>query len=328
MEAPVAVTGAAGFVGSYLVRLLRAQDLPVRAVIRSTGDAAALRALGCEVAVGDVRDRASLLGAFTGCRAVVHLVAIIRERGGQTFDEVNRQGTANAVAVAREAGVPRVVHMSALGAAPDAPLYLRSKWDGEEEVRRSAVPFVIFRPSFLIGPGGGVAAQLADVVRFALWYPLVRLLGGRGLFAALARLTPVVPVLGSGQYRSMPVAIDDVLGAMGQALTRDDVLGHTYEIGGPEVLTYDALLDRVARTRGVRRWKVHLPMPVVRAAVAAFALMPDPLITKEEADALFTDNVCDNAPAVRTFGLQLRPVDQALGEALAGTGEKTMGRMP
>jgi len=309
-------------VASYLIPLLRGEGLPVRGIVRSTRDAPRLRALGCEVAVADVRNRSSLVDAFAGCGAVIHLVAIIRERAGQTFDAINREGAGNAVTAAREAGAGRFLHLSALGAAPQAPRYLRSKWAGEEEVRRGGVPFVIFRPSFLLGSGGGSAAQFAQVVRFGPWYPVALLLGGRPFFAALAALTPVVPVLGSGKYRSMPVAVADVLAVMRQTLERDDVLGRTFDIGGPEVLTYDELIIRVARVLGLRRWLLHLPRPAARAVIALFAALPNPPITRDEAEALFTDTICDNTEVMRTFGLRMRPVDQALREALGRLGEK------
>jgi len=323
MQGPIAVTGATGFVGSHLVRMLRAEGLSVRGVVRSTRRGAALRALGCEVMLGDVRDRTSLRAAFDGCAAVVHLVAVIRERGEQTFEAINRVGVANAVAAASAAGCARFVHLSALGAAPEGPRYLRSKWAGEQEVRAGGLPFVIFRPSILLGRGGGAAVQLAEVARFGPWYPLVLLVGGRWVFGRLAALVPIIPVLGSGTYRSMPVALDDILPALRQALDRNDVLGQTYEIGGPEALTYDALVQTVARVLGLRRVLVHLPGPVARAVVALFSALPDPPITRDEAMSLLSDNVCDNGPAVRTFGLTLRPVEQALREALSGPEEKT-----
>ena len=323
MPAPIAVTGATGFVGSHLIRRLRDEGLPVRALVRSTRYAGELRALGCEVAVGDVRDRASLAAAFAGCFAGVKLVAILRERRGQTFDAINRQGAANAVGAAADAGVARFVHLSALGAARDAPRYPRSKWAGEEAVRAGGIPFVIFRPSILLGAGGGAAAQFADITRFGVWYPLVLLIGARGLFRMLASLTPIVPVLGTGRYRSMPIALNDLLPAVRAALDRDDVLGQTYEVGGPEILTYDELVGRVARVLGLRRLLVHLPDPLARRLVAAFALLPAPPITPDEADALLVDNLCDPAPAVRTFGLRLRPVEQALREALTPSKAKT-----
>ncbi len=315
-QGPVAVTGAGGFVGNRLVRHLHTHGHAVRGVVRSTRDARALRDAGCEVAIADVRDAASLREAFAGARAVIHLVAILREHGEETFDAVNHAGAANAASAARGAGVDRFIHLSVLGAGPQATRYLRSKWMGEEAVRSAGVPSVIFRASLLIGPGGGAAAQFAEVVRFGPWYPLVLLLGGKAFFAGVASLTPLVPVLGSGRYRSMPVALDDVLPAVLQALDRPDVLGQRFEIGGPQVLTYNEIMDTTARVLGLRRWPVHLPAWASRMFVRAFALLPNPPITEDERQALFTDNLCDNAPALHTFDLRLRPFEVAMREAL------------
>lgn len=310
------VTGAGGFVGRRLVRLLREHGRAVRGVVRSTQDARALREAGCEMAIADVRDPASLRQAFSGARAVIHLVAILRERGEDTFDAVNHAGADHAASAAREAGVDRFVHLSALGAGPLATRYLRSKWLGEEAVRSAGVPWVIFRASLLIGPGGGAAAQFADVVRFGPWYPLVLLLDGRMLLARLASLTPVVPVLGSGRYRSMPVALDDLLPAVIDVLDRPDVVGRTFEIGGPQALTYNEIMDTTARVLRLRRRRLHLPLWAARAVVRMFALLPNPPITEDERQALFEDNLCDNAEARQTFDLRLRPFETAMREAL------------
>lgn len=281
---PVAVTGAGGFVGRRLVQRLREHGVAVRGIVRSAGDGAALRAQGCEVAVADIRDRTALRGAFAGAQAVVHLVAVLRERRAQTFEAINHRGAAHAAAAAGDAAVNRFIHLSALGASSSAGRYLRSKWAGEEAIRATGVPFVIFRPSILIGPGGGAAAQFADVVRFGPWYPLVLMWQARGISGPLAAVLPLVPVLGSGQYRSMPVALDDVLPAVVEAVDRPDVTGRTYEIGGPQVLTYNEIIDTTARLLGLRRRRVHLPMPVARAVVQALGLLPNPPITRDEAD--------------------------------------------
>jgi NADH dehydrogenase len=313
---PVAVTGAGGFVGRHLLPRLREGGYAVRGVVRTARDADLIRGAGYEAVVADVRDPEALIGAFAGARAAVHLVAILRERRGQTFAAVNQDGAAQAAAAARAAGVDRFVHVSALGAGPAASRYLRSKWAGEEAVRAAGVPWVVFRPSIFIASGGGAAAQFADVVRFGPWYPLVLTVGGRGLFRALAAVTPVVPVLGSGAYRSMPVALDDVLPAVVAAVGRADLTGRIFEVGGPQVLTYDEIMATTARALGLRRWRVHLPPAATRAVVRAFAVLPDPPITDDEAQALFEENLCDNTVVLQTFGLRLRPFETAMREAL------------
>jgi uncharacterized protein YbjT (DUF2867 family) len=314
---PVAVTGANGFVGSHLVPVLRAAGFPVRAIVRTTGAAAGLRAQGCEVALADVRSRASLDDPLAGCRAVIHLVAVIREHDGVTFDAVNRGGTANVAAAARDGGVGRVVHFSVLGAGPSAPRYPRSRWAGEEALRGAGVPFVIFRPSFIFGGGGGIARQLSDLVRLGPWYPIKQLTGWEGPLPRLAAVTPVVPVMGSGEYQSMPVHAGDLMEAVTQAVKRDDVLGRVFEIGGPQVVTFNALLDAVAEELHLRRWMLHLPLPLARALAWTLAVLPRPPITREELDALLIDNVCDNTDVTQTFGLTLTPLREALRAALA-----------
>lgn len=313
---PVAVTGAGGFVGRRLIRHLRKLGHPVRGIVRSPRDVDALRASGYEAARADVRDPASLRTAFAGVRAVVHLAAILREHGDETFDAVNHIGAGNVAAAAREAGVDRVVHLSVVGAHPQARRYARSKWMGEQAVRSSGVPAVIFRSSILIGPGGGAAAQFADVVRFGPWYPLVLQFGGRGLFGPLASLAPLAPVLGSGAYRLMPVALDDVLPALVVSVDRADLEGQIFEIGGPQVLTYNEIVDTTAHLLGLRRRRLHLPPWAVRAVVRAFSILPNPPITDDEAQALFDENLCDNSAAVQAFNLQLRPFDAAMREAI------------
>ncbi len=321
----VAVTGATGFVGSHVVRMLRGAGTPVRAVVRPqtkrSDRLAAIQAQGADVVYADVGDLGALERALDGCDAVVHLVAIIRERVGSIFDLVNRRGAAEVAAAAKAAGVGRIVHLSALGASSQAPRYLQSKFAGEEAIRQGGVPSVILRPSFIIGPGGGAAEQFAAVVRLGPWYPLFLLGAPRRPLAALAALTPIVPVLGSGQYRSMPLDIRDLLEVIRQALVRPDTLGDVFELGGPDVLTYDRLIDEVAAVLRVRRWKAHMPLSFARALVREFRYLPNPPITLDEFDALLVDNVCDNTKAIRTFGLKLTPFREAMRDALRGDGE-------
>src|SRR2546426_5115617 len=316
----VAVTGAAGFIGSHLVRMLREEGIDVRAVVRPGTKKnlrmAAIQGLGCTVAYADVGDVGALERAFDGCAAVVHLVAIIRERVGATFDLVNRRGAAEVAAAARVSGVKRIVHLSALGAGPEAPRYLQSKWAGEEAIRHSGVPTVIVRPSFVIGPGGGAAAQFAAVVRLGPWYPVDLLGAPERPLAVLAVLTPIVPVLGSGKYRSMPLDVRDLLAVVGQALRRDDVLGEVYELGGPDALAYDRVLDEVMAALGVRRWKAHMPMSLARALIREFRDLPNPPITQDEFEGLLVENGCGNTKTVRAFGLNLRPFRDAVRYAL------------
>lgn len=318
----VAVTGASGFVGSLLTRALAGAGWTVRAIVTSAVAADRLRALGHQVALGDVRDRRSLDAGLAGCRAAVHLVAILRESASETYDGINRQGAVNVANAVMTAGVDRLIHFSALGAGPSATRYLRSKWAGEQEVRDSGVRQVIFRPSFIMGPGGGAAEQFAQAVRFGPWYPLRLMLGRDRVLAAFANLMPVIPILGSGQTRFMPIDHRDLFTAVLQALERDDILGQTFELGGPDAVSYDQIMDSVTEVLRLRRWKLHIPCGVASIIVRIFRLLPNPPITPDEFETLLVDNVCDNTNAVQTFRLSLRPFAVSLRDALLSEAEE------
>jgi NADH dehydrogenase len=135
--------------------------------------------------------------------------------------------------------------------------------------------------------------------------------------ARLAAVTPVVPVMGSGHYRSMPVHAGDLMQAVIQAVERDDVLGRVFEIGGPQTVTFNALLEAIADTLHLRRRLVHIPLRLARGLAWTMAVLPNPAITRDELDSLLLDNVCDNTDVVRTFGLTLTPLRESLRLALS-----------
>ena len=162
----ILVTGATGFVGRNVVRALRTRGRDVRCLVRSPARARRIVDYGVELAYGDVTDPPSVARAMEGVDAVVHLVAIIRERGRRTFDLVNRQATETVAYEARLAGVRHMVHVSAIGAQEDpAYPYLYSKWQGEQAVLRSGVVYTIIRPSLLFGEGDEFVNTLAGMVR-------------------------------------------------------------------------------------------------------------------------------------------------------------------
>src|SRR3989442_2093414 len=155
----VAVTGPTGFIGSHVVKTLRRAGIAVPAVVHPQSKKAdqltELRALGCDIASADVGDLGALERAFNGCASVVHLVAVIRERLGATFDLINRRGAAGVAAGARTAGVGRLVHLSAPGAGPQGPRSFRSEWAGGGAIRRGGGPHVVFRSPFFVVPRRG-----------------------------------------------------------------------------------------------------------------------------------------------------------------------------
>jgi NADH dehydrogenase len=296
----ILVTGGTGFVGPHVVHALRARELPVRALVRERHRAERLTAWGVELAEGDVTDPESLRRAAEGCDAVVHLVAIIQGKPAD-FERVMSQATRDLVAAAREAGVRRFVLMSALGtteATKDAVPYYRAKWDMEQAVQASGLEHVIFRPSFVFGRDGGVLPT----------------------FVRLARYAPVTPIVGPGTQRLQPVWVDDVGAYFAAAVDHADAANRTFELGGPETLTWNEFWERLKRILGSRRPSVHVPFGLMRAQALVLERLPRAPVTRDQLTMLaLGDNVVTNDDAAATFQLPLVPLDEQLRRGIRPT---------
>jgi uncharacterized protein YbjT (DUF2867 family) len=293
----IAMTGATGYVGAAVLGKLVRRDHDVRALVRRPERAGPLADTGVELVAGGLENPAALRALVAGADAVVHLVGIIAESGAETFEAVHLRGTQSLLAAAGEAAVPLFVHMSALGARGDsaATKYHRTKWQAEEAVRESALAHAIFRPSIIAGPGNSAIGIMVNMIRFS----------------------PVVPVIGDGRYEMQPVWIGDVAEAFARALERPDLRG-TFDLGGPECLTYHQVLDHLEDALGVRRRRVSVPVGVARfAAVAGTALPNLAPITPEQLQMLLEDNTtADNAVESR-FGIQPRAFAEVAREICA-----------
>jgi NADH dehydrogenase len=292
----VLVTGAAGFVGPHVVHTLRAQELPVRALVRNRARGSRLATWGAELVEGDVTDPSSLRAALAGVDTVVHLVSIIKGARGD-FERVMAQGTRNLVAAAQEAGVRRIVLSSALGVderTKDRVPYFAAKWEMEKAVKASGLEYVIFRPSFIFGKDGGALPT----------------------FVRLARFAPVTPIVGPGTQRLQPIWVEDVAAYYARALELPEASGRTFEIGGPDAPTWNEFWDRLKRVLGSRRPSVHLPFAVMRIQAALTEKLPGAPVTRDQLTMLeLGDNVVTSPDAVETFELPLVPLDEQLRRA-------------
>ncbi len=282
----VFLTGATGFVGRHMLKRLLAEGHAVRALVRSPEELAAVH--GVEAFPGDVVAGQGLDAAMQGCAAVIHLVGIIVEKGSNTFENVHHIATRNVVEAARRNGIQRLVHMSALGARPNGvAAYQTSKWKGEEEVRKSGIPYCILRPSLIFGQGDGFVTQMMDMMKKA---PLFR------------------PVPGDGNPKFRPIHVDDVTFCFVRALTLEQATNQTVELGGADELTLNQVLDEIARCAGVRKRAVHVPMPLMFAgAKIAETILPNPPVTVDQLRMLQEGSTCDIGPMTRIF--QFTPRD-------------------
>jgi NADH dehydrogenase len=268
----VFVCGGTGFVGGHLRQALRERGHTVRLLVHRRKEGVEQ---GVEQAEGDVTRPETLAAAVAGCDATINLVGIIREfpDRGVTFEKLHVEGTRNVVAAARSAGIRRHLQMSAVGTRPAATShYHRSKYRGEEEVRASGLDWTIFRPSLIFGPKDDFINKLAGFIR----------------------TLPAVPVIGDGEYPIQPVSGADVARCFAMSLDMPETVGRTFELCGPDRLTYNELLDCIGRALGKNRVvKVGNPLSIMKLVVPLFQGISFFPITMDQIQMLVEGNVCD-----------------------------------
>jgi uncharacterized protein YbjT (DUF2867 family) len=276
------IAGATGFVGGHLLDALAERNEPVKCLVRSQKAAEPLTRRGVETVVGDISSPASLEGVMAAGDFVVHLVGIIEEREKATFQTVHVEGTTNLVAEAKRAGVRHFFYQSALGAdARSWSGYLRTKAEAEDIVRKSGLPFTIFRPSLIIGPWDGFTKKLAEMLK----------------------LSPVIPIPGEGKAKFQPVAVKDWVKCMLKVIDAPEKFGSTYDIGGPEHLAYARIVETLAAALGIRRPVFRVPMGLMKLSAAVLqSVLSSPPVTSDQLRLLEMDNICDLDAVERHFG--------------------------
>ncbi len=301
MDKPlVSVLGGTGFVGSHLVPQLVKAGYRVRVLTRRRERGKHLLLLPeVEVLACDVGDDAALSRAIAGSAAVVNLVGILHETRRASFAAVHAELPQRLAEACLGQGVTRVLHMSALQAAPGAPsAYLRTKAAGEQALLREAargLRVTIFRPSVIFGPGDSFL----------------------NLFARLLRVMPVVP-LGCPQARFQPVYVEDVARVFVTSLASPATVGQAYALCGPRVYTLRQLVRFVAHTLGLRRRIVGLSDTLSYLQAWAMELLPGRLMTRDNYLSMQRDSVCD-CPFPAVFGFQPTALEAVAPGYLAGT---------
>jgi len=291
----VLITGGTGFVGPHVVRAVAATGNDLKLLVR---DSTRSRELPGQPVVGEMTNTVSLQHAVEGVDAVVHLVAI-RQGPDKQFKRVMEQGTRDLVAAAKEAGVKRFILMSALGTSEDTKdlvPYYHGKWEMEQAVKGSGLEHVIFRPSFVFGREGGILPT----------------------FRKLAKLTPVTPIIGSGEQKIQPIWVDDVAAYFAAALEKQAAANKTFELGGPDAISWNEFWQRLRTSLGIRRRpSIHVPLGLMRVNALVTERLPGNIpLTRDLLKMLeHGDNVVSNDDAVQTFQLPLVPLDEQLRRA-------------
>jgi NADH dehydrogenase len=290
MQNLVTVFGGSGFVGAQAVRQLARAGWRIRVAVRNPNLAYRMRMLGdvgqIDLVQANIRNRASVQRALEGATAAANLVGVLYESGRQGFQAIHAMGAKTIAEAAREQGVTRLVQVSALGAdANSSSKYARTKAEGELAARAVFADAVVVRPSIVFGQDDHFFNR----------------------FAAMASVSPALPLIGGGKTRFQPVFVGDVGKALAMATTASDAAGQTYELGGPAVFGFRELMELVLAETGRRRVLLPVPFPVAGLLGAAgdlvAGLIPPP-VTSDQVELLKTDNVASgNYPGLRELGI-------------------------
>lgn len=292
----ILVAGGTGFVGTKVVHALRAAELPVRVLARKPEKQDQPRAWGCEVVQGDMTDADSLRRAVEGCETVVHLVALPPFADPEAIERVMTQGTRDLVAAAKDADVSRFVLMSALGTEEGREIapYYHAKWEEEQAVKYSGIEHVIFRPSFVFGRDDGLLAQQIRLVRYS----------------------PVTPIL--SRHRMQPIWVDDVAAFFTAAVSGDEAANRTFDLGGPDRLTWAELHALIRKILGKRRLAFTMPPRLLKAGATVGQVLPPLNGARSAVEMLdFGDNTGDPQPAIEAYGVQPIGIEEQVRRAVA-----------
>lgn len=299
MQNLVTIFGGSGFIGTQAVRQLAKAGWRIRVAVRQPNLAYAMRLHGdvgqIDIVQANVRNPASVRRALEGATASLNLVSTLYETGRQKFMSLNVMGARNVAEAARAEGVTRLVQMSALGADLASPSkYARTKAEGEVAVREIYADAVVVRPSIVFGPGDGFFNK----------------------FAAMASVSPVLPLVGGGRTRLQPVFVGDVARALAWAVTADAAAGQTLELGGAAAYSFRELMELVLKE--IERSRILAPVPfgiaeIIGGVAELGSFLFAPPITADQAKLLRVDNVVSgHYPGLPELGITPTTLESVL----------------
>jgi uncharacterized protein YbjT (DUF2867 family) len=286
----ITIFGANGFVGRHLVRRLAKTGAIIRIPTRDPEKALRLKPMGD---VGQIvpmacsmRNDQTIVNAIKDADLVINLIGILYESGRNTFQSIHVEMAARIARLAKENGVGRFGHMSALGAKIDSHAkYASTKAAGERAVRSFFSDATIFRPSIIFGPEDNFF----------------------NLFATLARYSPILPLFGNGITQFQPVYVGDVAEAIVTALDRASACGQVYELGGPQIYTFRGLLELMLYLIKRQRYLLNIPWTLANLQAIFFECLPHPLLTRDQVELLKSDNIISDARALTLGDLGITP---------------------
>lgn len=288
----ILVTGAGGFVGAHLLKRLASHGCTARTFVRHHADAGRLRCVVGSLCRSATTDIGSLKRAMQGADQIIHLAGIFREGWRETFETVHHESTRRLMEAAREAKIRHVVYVSTLGAAPDRVYpFVRSKWLGEEEVRRSGVPFTILRPSLLFGIGDHFLT------------PLIRAL----------RSSPYAFIPGREPLRCQPLWVGDLVSCLVKTVESGVGKSEIIALAGSAQISYEGVVDLVQSQLGIRRPKMVLPVSLAATATLLLErVLGSPPLTTGVLDIWRLGAITSRDTVQKAFGFTPMPLSEGV----------------
>lgn len=273
----VALFGGTGFVGNYLVRALLNAGHEPSVLVRTGSEKKLAQADRCRITSGDIGSSDAIRATLDGCDAVIYNIGLLKEfpRRGITFNEAHFTGVKRVIEAAQATGVQRFILMSANGVKQPGTPYQETKFRAEQMLRGTELDWTIFQPSVIFGDSGGT-----QEFSHQLYSELVK---------------PPVPAVAFPGVEMSPVYIDDVVDAFINSLTNPDTVGKTYALGGPEVLSWKEMVDRVAQAAGRDKWFVTMPLGIMKIGATFFDWLPFFPATRDQLTMLEEGNTADPA---------------------------------
>jgi uncharacterized protein YbjT (DUF2867 family) len=270
----VTVFGGSGFIGRYVIREIAKTGARIRAAVRRPERANFLKPMGDVGQIvpvsANIRYESSVKNAVSGADTVINLVGVLYPSGNQSFQNLQAEGARVVAREAAAAGVKSFVHISALGATKNSTsVYASSKAQGEEFVLAEFPDAKIFRPSLVFGPEDDFFNR----------------------FAAVARLSPILPLIGGGHTRFQPIYVGDLASAITAAAKNIETRGALYEVGGPKTYSFRELIEMVLQHVGRRRLLAPVPFPIAMLQAFFIELLPIPILTRDQVSLLRQDNI-------------------------------------
>lgn len=296
----VAVFGGTGFIGSAIVRQLLQKNFSVRIITRNPKKIAGRFPKPVEGVQADLKSPGDLGGVLEGCSYVVYSVVfknapMENPRRGATWKEVDYRGITHVLKELEGETIDRLLYISGIGADKDSPLsWCHAKGLAEEAIEKSGHPYTILRPSWVYGPEDHALNRLRRLIRFS----------------------PVIPLIGDGEQKIQPIFIDDLSQVAVQALTCRETTNRIFEIGGPEIVTLNQVIQKLLKVLNRRREILHMPLPLISKVARLLELFPNPILTRRAIPFFTMSATADNEPWQKRIPLPLKTLEEGFSSYL------------